>query len=374
MEKEHPHILIVPDSFKDTATSVEVTESIVEAIHDNYPAAQTTGIPMADGGEGSLVALHAALGGEWHSLLVQDPLGRPLEAKYLLVGKTAYVELAEASGLQLLTPEDRSAKDTSTLGTGLLMSHALSHGAEHIVLCIGGSATNDGGTGIAHALGWRFMHSNGADFIPTGKSLSEITDFSWTGDKKPSITVLCDVNNPFTGPNGAVHIYGPQKGADREDLAMLERGMQHLGRLVQEKCGIDLDGIPGAGAAGGVGGGMRSFFDATLISGIDYLIDALDLANRCAEADVIITGEGKIDAQSGKGKLISGIVQMAAKHKKPVIALCGALEIDQHDIEALGLAAAFSIQQRVSDWDDAVKDTKQNIRLTTHQIVNLLRL
>lgn len=374
MNKEHPHILVVPDSFKDTATSVEVTQSIMDAISETYPQATAEGIPMADGGEGSLVALKAALGGSWCSHQVKDPLGRSLEAQYLLVDGTAYVELAEASGLQLLARDERSAKDASTLGTGMLISHALKNGARDIVLCIGGSATNDAGAGIAHALGWRFINKVGDQFIPVGATLSEVADIQWSGGEKISMTVLCDVNNPFTGENGAVRIYGPQKGASPQELAMMEGGMEHVRSLILRTQGIELNGIPGAGAAGGVGGGMVAFFEANLTRGIDYLMMTLDLDRRCAEADLIITGEGKIDNQTAQGKLISGIVQMAAKHRKPVIALCGALEIDQSGIKNMGLSAAFSIQKNVCSWEDATKYTQDNIKGTSQQIINLLKL
>ncbi len=375
MYKEHLNILVVPDSFKDTATSLEVSQAIENAIFSVWPSAQTVGVPMADGGEGSLDALHAAMGGRWCRHQVQDPLGRSIEARYLLAGQTAYVELAEASGLQLLEPAERSAQATSTFGTGLLMQHALDEGAQEIVLCIGGSATNDAGAGIAHALGYQFIRADGSAYLPVGATLSQLAQVQWPSNKrKPKITVLCDVNNPFTGPDGAVFTYGPQKGAKAPDLEMMENGMLHFRDLIHTQQGINLDDLPGAGAAGGVGGGMVAFFNADLVNGATHLLEALKLREKCQAADLIITGEGRIDGQTKHGKLIAGVVGLAKEYEKPVIAICGAMKLDHRELDDLGLTAAFSIQQDIGDWDLAKQKTTENIETTIRQIIRVIKM
>lgn len=367
-------ILIVPDSFKESASSIEVSAAITQGITEAWPEAQCRSIPIADGGEGSLEALHYCLGGDMISVDTSGPLGQKMVASYLLVGDQAFIELAQASGLHLLKDTRRDPMNATTHGTGVLIKHAIDSGISKIVLCIGGSATNDGGVGIAYALGYRFLNEKGEEFMPTGGTLHEIVDIKeWGRPTHFQMDVLCDVNNPFTGDQGATYIYGPQKGADPDMLKSLEKGMDHVRNLIISKQQIDLNTIKGAGAAGGVGGGMVAFFGANLVSGIDYLIQRLAVKNAMQEADLVITGEGKIDHQTLSGKLISGLVRIADDLQKPVIGICGSLELSNDEVEALGLRAAFSIQRRCNTWEVARENTIQDLTSMAYQIGGLAK-
>jgi glycerate kinase len=363
-------ILVVPDSFKESATSEAITRTIITAIKKVLPAAQCVGIPMADGGEGSLSTIHAVLGGVWQEALVNDPLGRPIHARWLRVEDVAYIELAEASGLQLLEDAEKLVMQTSTYGTGQQMQAAVAAGVKEIVLCIGGSATNDAGCGIAAALGCQFYDAEDHAFIPTGKQLEHVHRISYLSRAPVPVTVLCDVENPFTGPSGAVYTYATQKGATGTELKHLEAGMVHLQHLITDDRGIDLNAIAGAGAAGGVGGGMVAFLEARMVSGVDYLIRLLRVEEHMQRADLVITGEGKIDHQTGQGKLIAGILRIARKYNKPVAAVCGALQLSATEISDLGLIGAFSIQQKVQSWEDARRQTLPDLALCVEQIFN----
>ena len=366
--------LIVPDSFKESATSHQVAIAISEGINEAWPEAECIAIPIADGGEGSLSALYNGLGGHIIKVKTEGPLREPMEASYLRVGNQVFIELAEASGLHLLSDHLRDPEITSTYGTGILMKHALDLGIRHIILCIGGSATNDAGVGIAHALGTQFIDKAGQRFLPTGGTLKDIATIRTREDIPDfQLDVLCDVNNPFTGDQGATYIYGPQKGGDSEKLDRIEQGMEHLRKLIEVNQNINLNEVSGAGAAGGVGGGMVAFFDAQLVSGIDYLIKRLALSEKVQFADVLVTGEGKIDHQTVQGKLISGLVRLCRASDKPIIAICGSLELSNEEIRTLGLTAAFSIQQRCCTWDQAKITTVQDLRSTSYQIAAIIK-
>lgn len=366
-------ILIIPDSFKGSATNVEVANYISRGILNVMPKAQCQLMPLADGGEGSLEAIRQSLGGQLIPVsAVQDPLGRMIEGSYLQMDQTAFVELAQVSGLQLLSDAERSAGQTTTLGTGAVIAAAVRTSAE-IVLCIGGSATNDAGCGIAHALGYRFLDRHGREFLPVGNTLINITEIVAPNQLQIRMRVLCDVRNPFAGPQGATYIYGPQKGATSNDLDRIEKGMIHFKELINKWKSIDLNTIQGAGAAGGVGGGMIAFFNATLESGIHYLMDKLQIENAIRNCDLIFTGEGRIDHQTKHGKLISGITTLAQKHQKPVIALCGALNLTPAEISSLGLTAAFSILSQICTQEEAYKNTPGLIIETTSQIIQVIK-
>ncbi len=367
-------ILIVPDSFKESASSIEVSTAISQGINEAWPEAYCHSIPIADGGEGSLEALHYCLGGEVISVDTFDPLGRKMKASYLRSDDQAFIELAQASGLHLLEVADRDPLKTTTYGTGILIKHAMDAGINKVVLCIGGSATNDAGVGIAHALGYRFLNEKGEEFQPTGGTLHKIVDIEeWDRRNDFQMDVLCDVNNPFTGDQGATYVYGPQKGANEEKLKSLEKGMDHLRNLILSTNEIDLNTIQGAGAAGGVGGGMVAFFGANLVSGIDYLIRRLSVRDFMIESDVVITGEGKIDGQTLQGKLISGLVQIADELDKPVIGICGSLELSNEEVKSLGLRAAFSIQRRCNTWEIARANTTKDLTSMAYQIAGLAK-
>lgn len=366
-------ILIIPDSFKGSASNVVVANSIAEGVRKVLPDAECILRPLADGGEGSLETIRLSIGGDLVSVPTLDPLGKPITGHFLRVGKTAYIELANASGLQLISESELSARKTSTIGTGLVIKAALEETIEELVLCIGGSATNDGGCGIAEALGYRFVNALGHDFLPVGNTLYEIRHIIPPA-RLPAVkfSVLCDVRNPFTGIQGATFVYGPQKGASSSDLDHLEAGMVHLRDIIKEWKEIDLDQIEGAGAAGGVGGGMMAFFNASLISGVSYLLEKLQIEKEVEGCDLIITGEGKIDQQTKDGKLISGITRLAKVYRKPVVGICGVLVLTLEETRALGLSAAFSILSRITSEEEAMKQTASQIRETSGQIVSLI--
>lgn len=366
--------MIIPDSFKGSASNVVVAESIEKGVLQSLPSAQCVKIPFADGGEGSLEAIEIALGGSRLTVQTLDPLGRSIEAFYLRQEEASYVELAQASGLQLVSDNEKNAGKTTTRGSGVLLKHACQE-AREVIFCIGGSATNDAACGIAAAMGYEFLDAQGKGFVPVGDTLINI-DKIIPPDRLPKarLTVLCDVNNPLTGASGATHIYGKQKGANHDDLLRLEAGMEHFRNKIMQWKNIDLNSIAGAGAAGGVGGGLVAFFDATLVSGIQYLMEQLQVEKQVQDCDLIFTGEGKIDSQTGQGKLISGLTSLAKKHDKPVIALCGVRDISLEEMDVIGLTAAFTILAQIESEVDIFAKTPLLIQQTAAQIMRVVQV
>ena len=341
------HILIACDSFKDALDAENVCHAIARGLKQARPGIGVTEMPLSDGGEGVLDILRKALTLESQALTVCDPLGRPVTASYGISadGDTALVEMAAASGLQLLTQAERNPLLTSTYGTGQLLAKARARGARTALLAIGGSATNDAGIGMAAALGWQFLDAAGASVTPDGGSLQRIARIV-TPAQMPfeKVEVLCDVTNPLYGPNGAAWIYGPQKGGNKESLAHLDEGLRHIAALVESELGRSgLAEVPGAGAAGGLGFGGMAFLNATLKRGIEMVLDLVGFDAAVRRADLVITGEGHIDGQSLQGKLIQGVCARAGK--TPVIALCGKLSASEADVHAVGLKAAYSINK-----------------------------
>ncbi|SOD82326.1 glycerate kinase [Spirosoma fluviale] len=368
-------ILLAPDKFKGSLTASAVCAAMADGIWLVLPTAELISVPMADGGEGTAEVLTEGTAGSWHTLTVQDPLGRPVEAGYGISGDgtTAFIEMAQASGLRLLTMAEYDPFQTNTFGTGELLREAMKQGVQHIVLGIGGSATNDAGTGMAAALGWRFLDENGHELRPCGGNLSQIAkiippESAWTG----SVEVACDVTNPLVGPQGATYIYGPQKGAKPDDLSVLDAGMKHLADLIQQQFGVDLSAMPGAGAAGGLGAGAVLFLKGQLIEGVNLLMQQTKLAEKMAGADLILTGEGRIDHQTLQGKLIAGITRLASEQHIPVIALCGSLQLDPEELTQLGLTSAFSIVPGPVGLDDALANAAAYLKRTTAQVMRLM--
>jgi len=356
-------IVLIPDKFKGSLTASEVIEAITKGIKRAYPKANISSVITSDGGDGFLDAIQ-------HTIFVKriycesvDPLGRPMTAPYLYhpEKKTAYVELAQCSGMVLLDKEDRNPMKTSTLGTGLQIKHAVEQGAEAIYVGLGGSATNDGGIGIAHGLGFRFLDANGATLPPTGQSLSNIYTIETNGVssdlKNIKIFAVNDVTNPLTGPAGAAYVYARQKGAGEEQIKALDDGLIKLNRIIEGKWHKSDALLPGAGAAGGTAYGLKSFLGASFIKGIDFMfalsdVDALFKEN---DVDLIITGEGAIDEQTLHGKLIQGVLLLAKKHTTPVIAVCGLLELDEKTAKANGLKTILEIRDKNKSVDYSMK-------------------
>ena len=360
------HILIACDSFKDALDADRVCHAIATGLTRAHAGIAVTEMPLSDGGEGVLDILRKALKLTAIEKQVSDPLGRPVTASYGLSadGKTALVEMATASGLQLLKQAERNPLLTSTIGTGELLADAKARGATTALLAIGGSATNDGGIGMAAALGWKFLDSAGNTVKPDGGNLQQIAKIVPPAQLPfERVEVLCDVTNPLTGPIGASAVYGPQKGGTKESIARLDEGLRHLARLVEEQFGrTGLSETPGAGAAGGLGFGGMAFLNATLKRGIEMVLDLVGFDAAAAKADLVITGEGCIDGQSLQGKLIQGVSRRAGK--TPVVALCGKLSASPEDIRAVGLVAAYCINRERRPLAEMLAATAANLEAT----------
>lgn len=345
-------IVLAPDSYKGSLTAQEACRAMARGVRRVWPGATILEVPMADGGNGTTEALVSATGGRSCRARVTGPLpGTTVEAAFGLLGdgRSAVVEMARASGLILISPERRNPLHTTTQGTGELMTAALAAGAAHLIVGIGGSATTDGGAGMAQALGARFFDRAGQEITDplTGGRLAEVADLDvaeLVSDMAArQIEVACDVDNPLLGPRGAAAIYGPQKGASPADVAVLESNLGHFFDLVERRLGVRVRDIPGAGAAGGLGAGLLAFCGATLVRGVDLVMRACDLAGKLAGADLVLTGEGQLDAQTASGKTISGVARVARAAGVPVIALPGRLADGPGAIAALGLEEAVAI-------------------------------
>jgi len=359
------HVLIACDSFKDALDAENVCSAIARGLQQAHPGIGVTEMPLSDGGEGVLDILRKALALKSQALAVSDPLGRPVTASFgLSADGTALVEMATASGLQLLSQAERNPLLTSTYGTGQLLADARARGAKTALLAIGGSATNDAGIGMAAALGWQFRDAGGKAVRPDGGNLQQIATI--LPPPQPlfeKVEVLCDVTNPLYGPNGAAWIYGPQKGGTKESLTHLDEGLRHIAALVESQLGRpSLAEVPGAGAAGGLGFGGMAFLNATLKRGIEMVLDLVGFDAAVQRADLVITGEGHIDGQSLQGKLIQGVCARAGK--TPVIALCGKLSASEADVRAVGLKAAYSINKVQRPLADMLAATGANLEAT----------
>ena len=356
-------ILLAPDKFKGSLTAKEVCDALTVGIHDTNKAVEIIAKPLADGGDGSLEVLSHYLDLQTMECAVHDPLFRPIFATYKMTAETAYIEMAAASGLVLLKEEERNPLFTSSIGTGELIANALKKGVHQIYLFIGGSATNDGGIGIAHALGYRFYDENNYPLSPIGRSLPLITRIDNSqllfDPKAVDIQVVCDVNNPFFGPNGAAYIYAPQKGATPEQVAYLDLGLRNLSQqLIYHNYSL-IGLLKGAGAAGGIGGGAVAFLKATLLSGIDTFLQITSVESDLKDCDIVITGEGKLDGQSIQGKVVSGVCQLAQRYNKQVIAVCGSME--EEALATLNIQKAYSIVERSASIHEAMTRGKEKL-------------
>lgn len=353
-------VIIAPDKFKHSLSSLEVCQAVERGIKQVYPDAECLHFPMADGGDGLLEVLSAYTRAETRSIEVLDPLGRPIRASYLLAadGSTAFIEMAQASGLQLLKPEEYNCARTTTYGTGQLILDAVRCGVREIILGIGGSATNDGGMGMASALGYNFLAADGRSVVPCGENLIHVEAIETPATdllEQVKVRVICDVENPLTGLHGASRVYAAQKGADLALIEELERGMQHYAQVLKATFNQDVDQVPGAGAAGGMGAGGLIFLHAHLQKGADLVIERSGIAAALTGADWVITGEGKLDEQTLHGKLISAISSMANSHGIPLMAFCGVLELNQLQLAQLGIKHAHAIMRAGVAQEDAMQ-------------------
>lgn len=370
-------ILIAPDSFKGSLSARDISAAMRLGVLRVVPDAEIVEIPLADGGEGTLDSLILATGGRTVTHTVRGPLGDPVSASYGVLGGTgtAVIELAQASGLPLVPPARRDPRLTTTHGTGELIRHALDAGHRDFLIGLGGSATNDGGTGLLRALGMRFLDADGRPLPDGGAALHHLASLDTTGfDPRIAMSrfrIASDVTNPLLGANGASHIFGPQKGATPAVAAELDAALAHYARVVQLHTSLDISALSGGGAAGGVGAALLAFFPARLESGIDVLLDAARFDHALQGADLVLTGEGRLDAQTLMGKTISGVCRRAATRHIPVVALCGSFDLTAADLDALGLLAAFPLAPGPCDLDTAIRLTAPWAADRTEQILRL---
>ncbi len=346
---------IAPDSFKGNMTAMQVATRIEKGLRKALGDIAVVKVPIADGGDGTAKTIADATGGRMVRRTVAGPLGKPVRASFGVSGDghMAVIEMAEASGLALLKPSQRNPMRTTTRGTGELIKHALKLGVSHLLVGIGGSATTDGGTGMACALGVRFLDKRGRDVPDNGRGLLRVASIDMAGlDSRLDnvrVEVACDVDNPLTGPRGAAQVYGPQKGATPEMVAQLDAGLENLAAVIKRDLGKSVLKVPGSGAAGGLGAGLLAFLHGELRPGIDIVIDAVQLAKRLKGCDLVITGEGRMDGQTAFGKTPAGVAGVAKSLGLPVIALAGCLGPGVSKVHKIGIDAYFSTLERSID-------------------------
>ena len=355
-------VLAAPDKFRGTLSSAEAAAAIAAGWRRARPDDEVDQVPLADGGEGTLEALVAALGGGVLPETVTGPLGEPVGAEYGVAddGRIGVVEMARASGLGLVPEGRRDPLHATTRGTGELILAATRHSPERVVVCIGGSATTDGGAGMAQALGVRLLDAHGRDIGPGGAALSELDRID-TSNLAPEVhdlpfLVASDVDNPLTGPNGAAAVYGPQKGASAEDVAVLDEALVHYADVLARDLGADVAGRPGSGAAGGLGAGLMAFLGAELRPGIDVVLEAVRFDERLAAAGLVVTGEGKLDEQSFHGKTVAGVQRAASARGVPLLVVAGQATVHPPDVRVESLADAFGLDRALRDTPAALEE------------------
>ena len=370
-------VVLIPDSFKGTLSSVEVCRVLRGCVELRLPGCEVRAIPVADGGEGSVDAFLAALGGEKVHARVAGPFFEPVESFYGLTdgGKTAIVEMAACAGLPL-AGERRDPALTTTYGVGELIALAVEGGARKIILGLGGSATNDAGCGAAAALGVRFFDRTGTPFVPTGGTLGEVERIDVSAARERlrgvEITAMCDIDNPMYGENGAAYVFAPQKGAGPEQVRGLDAGLRRLAGVMRRELGMDFDELPGAGAAGAMGAGVTAFLGASLQSGIESVLNAVDFDRAAADADLIFTGEGRLDSQSLRGKVVIGVARRAKRLGKRVIAIVGGAEGELEAAYAEGVTAVFTTNRLPEPLSRSAPRAAENLAFTMDNILRLL--
>lgn len=370
--------MVAFDSFKDALASEEVCEAVGRGLRRACPSMQIIPFPLADGGEGTARLLTRHNQGSWQEFRVSGPRGQSLQAGLGLSvdGRTAWLDLAEASGLHHLPDAQRDPEKTTTYGTGELIKQALKLGARRIFLGLGGSATNDCGMGMAAALGYRFLDENGQEVEPVGGELKRVKQIDTAGVDgrlaKTELLVACDVDNPLYGPTGAAHTYAPQKGADAAAVERLDAGLRHFSERIKKDLHREIAEVPGAGAAGGMGAGSLAFLNARLQPGADLFFQLTGFAEQLEGCDLLFTGEGRIDRQTLHGKVVRAVVRLAKRRNIPVIGLCGQLEADAKLLEQIGLMAAFSVSNGPQPLSEALASTEEHLESAALQIGRLL--
>lgn len=373
-------IVIAPDSYKESLSALEVATAIEAGFQEIYPDAEYVKLPVADGGEGTVEAMVAATQGHLVQVTVTGPLGEPVQAFYGLSGdeRCAFIEMAAASGLESVPVTNRNPLITTTWGTGELIRHALDAGVQQIIIGIGGSATNDGGAGMVQALGGKLLTQDNQQIAAGGGALEQLAriDLSELDGRLADcrIDVACDVTNPLTGPEGATAVFGPQKGATAEMIVRLDRALAHFAQIIQRDLAVDVLQLEGGGAAGGMGAALYAFCGARLRPGIEIVTDALHLAELVADADLVITGEGRIDSQTIHGKVPVGVAKVAQRYNVPVIAIAGSLTADVGIVHQHGLDAVFSVIYSVCTLEEALANAADNVRMTARNVAAVLKL
>ncbi len=370
--------VLAPDSFKGTMSSSQICNIMEGAILSHFSDAQIIKIPVADGGEGSVDCFLEAVGGEKVSVKVKGPLFDEIDSFYgILPDGTAVVEMAAAAGLPLIEDRKNPLKAT-TYGVGQLIEHAVNRGCTKIIVGIGGSATNDGGCGMAAALGIKFFDEKGEEFIPTGGNIDKIAKIDMSGRLKGlencKFEAMCDVDNPLTGPNGASAIFGPQKGADEKMVELLDKNLGHMAEVLKRDFGLDVDGIPGAGGAGGLGAGVVAYLGGELKRGINVVLDTVKFEELIKDADMVLTGEGKIDGQSLRGKVVIGISRRAKVLNVPVIAVVGDIGDGMDQAYEEGVTAVMSINRVAVPFEKARLRSESDMDLTVDTLMRLLKV
>ena len=373
------NFILVPDSFKGTLSAIEVCNIMKSSIKNLYKDANIISVPVADGGEGTVDAFLYALGGEKKSIWVSDAFNeQKILAHYaMLKDNIAVIEMAACAGLPLV--KNRLEPDkTTTFGVGELIIDAINSGAKKIILGLGGSATNDGGCGMAVALGVKFKDEQDQEFIPTGGTLSQIYKIDmnniYSKIKDVEFISMCDVDNPLCGRLGASAVFAPQKGADEDMVKSLDEGLAHLVKIIKRDLHIEVKDIKGAGAAGGLGAGSIAFLQSKLTKGIDVILDTINFDELVSKADIVFTGEGKFDSQSLHGKVVMGVANRSQKYKTPVIVVTGAIGENIQEAYNKGITAIFSINKEPMEFSKSALKSKENMILTMENILRLLKI
>ena len=370
-------VLIVPDSFKGTLSSEQICSVIKERVKYHFPKAEVISLPVADGGEGTVDSFLSSVGGELVKCRSVNPFFEDVESFWGLInnGRTAVIEMAAAAGLPLVENKKQPMKAT-TYGVGLLIKDAAERGVKEVILGLGGSATNDFGCGAASALGVAFFNKDGKAFIPTGATLSEVAGIDLSGIdekiKKIKIKIMCDVKNTVYGPSGAAYVYAPQKGASPSEVELLDNGLRNICDVVRRDVGKDVSMLVGGGAAGAMAAGMVSFFGAGLEMGIDTVLDTVGFEALLADADIVFTGEGKIDSQSLSGKVVSGVAKRARNAGVPVVAIVGGVDGDIKEIYDIGVNSVFTINQMPEDLSTSRYKSEANLKATVDNLLRFL--
>ena len=367
-------IVVAPDKFKGSIDSISLCTMLHKEIVALYPDAEVKTFPLSDGGDGFVQIVQHYFHTQTVSTQTVDPLGRPIIAQYQYASdsQTAYIEMASASGLALLKESEYDVMRTSTYGTGLMIRDAIVRGAQHIIIGIGGSATNDGGIGMADALGYMFLDKNEDPLEPCGENLSLINELVLPESdflEDIQFTVACDVKSPFVGPDGAAKVFAKQKGASEEQIDQLEEGLKHLDDVFIKFMGRSIAEEPGAGAAGGLGGGCDIFLGARLISGIDYLIESIELEKAIADADILVTGEGRLDESTFQGKVITKLIELARKHGTKLYAIGGQTTMSIKDLNAMGVDRISTLTDFASSKELAIQQPEAYLPLALAKIL-----